>query len=47
MRLRRIRFKDGRAPIEVLRTPQDFDFGDKPESLRGALIGSAKANRGL
>lgn len=43
MRLRRIRFKDGRAPIEVLHTPQDFVFGDKPESLRGSLIGSAKA----
>lgn len=43
MRLRRIRFKDGRAPIEVLHNAQDFDFGDKLESLRGALIGSAKA----
>ncbi|KQN09831.1 hypothetical protein ASE85_02535 [Sphingobium sp. Leaf26] len=43
MRLRRIRFKDGRAPIEVLHTPQDFDFGDKAESLRGALMGCAKA----
>lgn len=43
MRLRRIRFKDGRAPIEVLYTSQDFEFGGKEESLRGALLGSAKA----
>mgnify|MGYP001609836187 CR=1 FL=1 len=42
MRLRRIRFKDGRAPIEILRTPQDSEFNGKPESLRGSLIRGAK-----
>lgn len=42
MRLRRIRFKDGRAPIEVLHTPMDIDCGDGPESLRGALLDCAK-----
>lgn len=42
MRLRRIRFKDGRAPIEVLRTPMNCksDYGD--ENLLGAVLKCAK-----
>jgi len=42
MRLRRIRFKDGRAPIEVLHTAMDFKADEEPENLRGALMRNAK-----
>lgn len=47
MRLRRIRFKDGRAPIEVLHTPQDIVCDGEGGGLRGALLQSAKALAGF
>lgn len=46
MRLRRIRFKDGRAPIEVLHTPQNFVCDGEAESLEGALINCGKVIAG-
>lgn len=42
MRLRRIRFKDGRAPVTVLHTPKDFGIGEDAENLNGAALKSAK-----
>lgn len=43
MRLRSIRYKDGRAPLHILTTPRDHGDPAEPENWRGRLIAHAKA----
>jgi len=42
MRLRTIRYKDGRAPLTVLHTPMNDGPADQPENWRGKLLEHAK-----